>query len=129
MPTIQIETEQLLNAALQMPRPELEQFVARLFALKTRQETPGWSEKEAELLLKINQGLPAATAKRMKALIAKRDARTITDEELQELIGITDEAERLNVERVKHLIELAALRNVTLDELMDQLGLRPQPYE
>ena len=32
MPTIQIETEQLLNAALQMSRPELEQFVAKLFA-------------------------------------------------------------------------------------------------
>lgn len=129
MPTIQIETDQLLQAALQMPRQEMEEFVARLFTLKARQETPGLPEKEAELLQQINQGLPPATARRMKKLIAKRDSRAITEAELQELIGITDEAERLNVERVKHLIELAALRNVTLDELMDQLGLRPPPYD
>jgi hypothetical protein len=125
MPTIQIETEQLLNAALQMPRPELEQFVRRLFALKTQQESPGLSEREAELLMKINRGLSPETANRRKKLIAKREAETITKKELQELIQITTEVERLNVERVKNLIELASLRNVTLDELMDQLGLRP----
>ncbi len=125
MPTIQIETEQLLNAALQMPRPELEQFMRRLFALKTRQETPGLSEREAELLMKINQGLSLETANRRKKLIAKRDAETITKKELQELIQITTEVERLNVERIKNLIELASLRDITLDELMDQLGLRP----
>jgi hypothetical protein len=34
MPTIQVETEQLLHAALQIPRAELEQFVTRLLALK-----------------------------------------------------------------------------------------------
>jgi hypothetical protein len=125
MPTIQIETDQLLQAALQMPREELEQFVARLFALKAQQETPGLSEREAELLMKINQGLPPATSKRMKKLIAKRQSGTITEDELQELICLTDESERLNVERLKHLIELAAVRNITLDELMDQLGIRP----
>lgn len=125
MPTIQIETDQLLQAALQMPREELEQFVVRLFALKAQQETPGLSEREAELLMEINQGLPPATGKRMKKLIAKRQSGTITEDELQELIRFTDEAERLNVERVKHLTELAALRNVTLDELMDRLGIRP----
>ena len=125
MPSIQIETEQLLNAALQMPRPELEQFVRRLFALKARQESPGLSERETELLMKINQGLSLETAQRRKKLIAKREAETITKKELQELIHITTEVERLNVERIKNLIELASLRNVTLDELMDQLGLRP----
>ena len=125
MPTIQIEPEQLLHAALQMPRPELEQFVRRLFVLKARQEAPGLSEREAELLMKINQGLPLDVAKRMKKLIAKREAETISKKELRELIEITTEAERLNVERIKNLIDLASVRNVTLDELMDQLGLRP----
>lgn len=124
MPTIQIETEQLLNAALQMPRPELEQFVRRLFTLKARQESPRISEREAELLMKINEGISLDSAKRRKKLIAKREAETITKKELQELIQITTEVERLNVERIKNLIELASLRNVTLDELMDQLGLR-----
>ncbi len=84
---------------------------------------------QSELLMKINQGLPVDAAKRMKDLIARRRAFTISDQELQELIGITDETERLNAERMKYLIELAHLRNVTLDEVMDQLGVRPQSYD
>ncbi len=83
MPTIQIDTEQLLNAALQMPQSELEQFVARLFALKARQDAPGMSEREAELLMKINQGLPSAQQERLNELIDKRQARTINAKELR----------------------------------------------
>ena len=125
MPTIQIETNQLLEAASQMPREELERFVARLFVLKARQETPALPERESELLTQINRGLTPETGERMKELITKRQSATISEDEVRELISITDKAERLNVERVKHLIELAALRNVTLDELIDQLGIRP----
>ena len=125
MPTIEIETNQLLEAASQMPREEMERFVARLFVLKARQETPALPERESELLTQINRGLIPAMGERMNKLIAKRQSGTISEDEVRELISITDEAERLNVERVKHLIELAALRNVTLDELMDQLGIRP----
>jgi hypothetical protein len=36
MPTIHIDAEQLLQAALQLPRAELEQFVARLLMLSIR---------------------------------------------------------------------------------------------
>lgn len=125
MPTIQIETEQLLNAALQMSEEELKQFVAKLFALKARERVPALSEQESKLMLQINQGLSSADARRRKELIAKRQSYTITEDELQELIGLTDEAERLNVERVKHLIELAHVRNVPLEELIDQLGIKP----
>jgi hypothetical protein len=125
MPTIEIETEQLLKAALQMPEEELQRFVTRLFTIKARQRTPALSERESELLIKINQGLEPADARRMKELIAKRQSYTITEDELQELIRLTDESERLNVERIKHLLELAHLRGVTLDEVMDQLGIKP----
>lgn len=125
MPTIQIETEQLLNAALQMSEEELKQFVAKLFALKARERVPALSEQESKLMLQINQGLSSADARRRKELIAKRESYTISEDELQELIRLTDEAERLNVERVKHLIELSHLRNVPLEELMKQLGIKP----
>jgi hypothetical protein len=125
MPTIHVETEQLLNAALQMPRPELERFVAKLFALKVREETPDLSAAEAELLLRINQGLPPAARKRMDELIDKRQAGLITPTELDELIQLTDQAEAFGVERLRCLVALAALRNTTLDELMRQLGIKP----
>ena len=55
MSTSQLETERLIDAALQMSRAELERFVARLFALKARQEAPSLTPRESELLMKINQ--------------------------------------------------------------------------
>lgn len=125
MPTIEIETEQLLKAALQMPEEELQRFVTRLFMLKASQRARTLSERESELLIKINQGLPSADARRMKELIAERHSYIITEGELQELIRLTDESERLNVERIKHLLELAHLRGITLDVVMAQLGIKP----
>ena len=72
MLTIQIEKEQLLDAILQMPQRELEQFAARAFSLKARERTSALSEREAELLFKINKGLPSATQRRLNKLIDKR---------------------------------------------------------
>src|SRR5438270_7246693 len=127
MPTIQIDTEQLLQAALQMPREELEQFVARLFALKTRQETPGLSERETELLMKTNQSLPSAMQERLNELIDKRQTGTISAKELRELKKLTDQIEAFDAERLKLLTELAHLRNIPLRKLIKQLGLKPVP--
>lgn len=129
MPTIQIETDQLLQAALQMPREELEQFVARLFALKAQQETPGLSERETELLMKINQGLPPAMQERLNELIDKRQAGTISAKDLRELKKLTDQVEAFDVERLKLLTALAHLRNVSLRKLIKQLGLKPVPHD
>ncbi|HEY7544485.1 MAG TPA: STAS/SEC14 domain-containing protein [Blastocatellia bacterium] len=129
MPTIEIEPEQLLQAALQMSREELEHFVARLFALKASQETAGLTEKETELLMKINQGLPPDMQRRLDELIDKRRSYAITEEELQELIRLTDQTESFDVERLKYLIELAHLRGVTLDDLVARLGIKPVPHD
>ena len=126
MSTTQIETDQLLNAALQMPEEEFQQFVTKLFTLKARERVSALSQRESELLMNINQGLPPTDARRMKALIAKRQAYTLMEDELRELIRITDEAERLNVERLRHLLELAHLHGVSLDVVMEQLGIRPE---
>ena len=129
MPTIQIETDQLLQAALQMPREELDRFVARLFALKARQETPGLSEREAEILMRINQGPLSAKQGRLNELIDKRQAGTITAKELRELKALTDQIEQSDAERLKMLTELAHLRNVSLRKLIKELGLKPVPHD
>lgn len=129
MPNVHIEPEQLLNAALKMPRPELERFVARLFALKAREETPSLSAAETRLLLKINQALTTPARLRLNELIEKRQANRINTAELEELIRLTDQAEEIGTERLQCLIELAALRNVTLDELMQQLGIKPVSHD
>lgn len=129
MPTIQIETDQLLEAALQMPRDELETFVIRLFTLKATREAPSLSEREAEILLQINQELPAAVQERLNELIDQRDARTISAKELRELKKLTDRVELLDAERLRLLTELAHLRGVPLRKLINQLGLTPVPHD
>jgi hypothetical protein len=129
MLTIEISKEQLLNALLQLSRSELEEFVRELFSRKIREEIPCLSEREAKLLMAINQGLPDDVQRRMNKLIKKRRAETITEDELQELIRLTDQAEHLNVERLKHLIELSRIRNVPLDDLIRQLGLEPVSHD
>lgn len=129
MPTIQIETDQLMQAALQMSREELEHFVARLFALKAGQEIPSLSERETELLLKINQGLPPDIQQRLNELIVKRQAGTISAKNLRELKKLTDLVEASDAERLHLLTELAHLRRVPLRKLIKQLGLKPAPHD
>ena len=129
MPTIQIEKEQLLEAMLQMPQRELEQFVAKAFSLKAREGTRALSEHEAELLFKINQGLPSATQRRLNELIDKRRAETISAKELRELKKLTDQIEKADAKRLELLTELARLRNVPLRKLIKQLGLKPMPHD
>jgi hypothetical protein len=129
MPTIQVETDQLLNAALQMSPAELDRFVTKLFSIKARERAPVLSEREAELLQKIYQGIPPEMQERLNELIKKRQSYTITDDELQELIKLTNQVELFDAERLKHLIELAHLRNVPLDDLIRQLGIKPVPHD
>jgi hypothetical protein len=129
MPTIQVETDELLNAALQLPQVELEQFVRRLFSLKARERTSVLSEREAELLDQIYQKLPDDTQQRLNELIKKRQAYTITPDELQELIELTDQAEAFDVARLELISELAHLRNVPLAQLIQQLGLKPVRHD
>ena len=129
MPTIQIGTDELLQAALQLPQVELEQFVTRLFSLKARERAPVLSEREAELLDKIYQALPAATQQRLNELIEKRQSSSITKNELQELIALTNQVELFDAVRLEQLSELAHLRNVTLEQLIRQLGLKPVPHD
>ena len=129
MPTIQIEKEQLLDALLRMPQRELEQFVAKAFSLKARERTCALSEREAELLSKINRGLPPATQRRLNELIDKRRAEAISAKELRELKKLTDQIEKADAKRLELLTELARLRNVPVRKLIKQLGLKPVPHD
>lgn len=128
MPTIQVEIDQLLSAALQLPRAELDQFVKKLLSLRRQSEIPQLPMRESELLLKINQGVPAQLQQRFDQLVEKRRDNTLTPSEYQELLALTEQIEQFDVERLQWLIELAQLRGLTLDELMQQLGIKTRPY-
>jgi hypothetical protein len=125
MPTIQIETEELLKAALQLPPLELDRLVSRLRVLRSRTKAPRLSQPESELLRLINQGVPRQLQQRCAALRRKRRRQKLTRPEQQELLLLGREIEQLEVERLRQLAELAQLRNIPLPDLMRQLGLGP----
>lgn len=129
MPTIQVDTEQLLHAALQLPRPELEQFVTRLLVFRTQHSAPRLTQSEAELLLKINADLPPAAQQRLDELITKRQRQSLTSAEHQDLIHLSEQSEKIDAERMEHLVALATLRNVSLAEVMRQLEIHPVPHD
>jgi hypothetical protein len=119
----QLSSEDLLKAMERLETPELERFVSLLLELKARRTAPSLPSREAELLAKINQGLPESLMARYHGLIDKRRACTIDTDEYEELLRLTDEVEALNVQRIENLVDLARLRGTSLPDLMKQLGI------
>ena len=72
MAVLEVSSEQLLKAIMQLPEPELERFLAQVLALRPRHAECRLSQAESELLLKINQGIPAGLQHRYNELIGKR---------------------------------------------------------
>ena len=127
--TTEVSADKLLEAASQLSLPELGRFVAEVTALHTQRRVPKLPRTEADLLNRINGGMPTRLHKRYWVLIRKRQNETITEEEYSELLRLTDIAEQVQVERLEALIELASLRKVSLDDLMKSLGIKPPPVE
>lgn len=133
MPTVQItaqaSTEELLRSVASLPAAELDQFVARVLALRARLKAPSLPEQEATLLRKINSsGLSTTQQQRFAELDHKRQEETLGGIEHQELLCLIDEMEALNVERMRNLTLLAQLRQVSLTTLMQDLGIAVPPY-
>jgi hypothetical protein len=124
-----LSKDQLLEALQQLDGPEFEQLFAELLRIHAQHRAPGRLHTEAELLLKINKGIPDDLRERYYALIEKRRAGTLTPDEHKTLLQLTDEVEKLDAERVKYLVELAQLRQVPLRDLMKSLGIKRPDYE
>lgn len=130
MPVVQLSAElsfdQLINAVTQLPQTEFEEFLQTISRMRPLHEEHRLSARESELLLNINQGIPATMQQRYDELIEKRDARTLTAEEYEELLQLTDQVELLDAKRMEYLLELAHLRKQSLTLLMAELGLTPK---
>ena len=133
MPTIQVEANvsprELLRAAEQLSPPELDVFVAEILALRSRRAAPCLNASEAELLNRINLGLPDELRRRCEVLKARQQAEALTPEERDELLGLTAWVERQEAARLQALGDLAQLRKTTLGRLMEEMGLKAPPHE
>lgn len=127
MPTINIQADvsvdALIKAVAQLSETELRQFTLQVLALTAQRAAPSVTQEEAALLVRINSRLPEAVQQRYDALIAKRDAETLSPAEHDELLRLTQQVEAFDVARVEALSQLAACRGATLSELMRQLDM------
>jgi hypothetical protein len=133
MPTIQVEANftrtDLLRAAQLLPADELRAFVGDILGLQAQLQAPRLPARESELMLQVNQGLPAALEARCRELILKRRNHTLSEEERRELVGLTEQVEQLQARRAAVLAELAQLRHTTLAQLMRDLGIQAPTHE
>jgi len=132
MATIRIESQvtpdALLQAVGQLSAADLERVVAQVLRLQAQHKAASLSSRETELLLKINQGVPAVANARYQSLQSKRQAEQLTAEERRELSRLINQREKLQAQRLESLAELARLRNMTLRGVMKQLGIQSPGY-
>jgi len=132
MPTIQVKAEltanELLLAVQQLGKKELEQFVYQVVNLRAKRAAPSLPQAEAELLKKINRGIPKDIRERYKVLIEKRRDEELTPKEYKELLKLSDEVEKIEAQRVEYLAEMAMLRQTSMADLMKSLGIQAPAY-
>lgn len=123
-----MSSEELLKAVDQLSPLDLEQFVSQVLVLQAQRKAPSLPQAEAQLLLRINQGIPSNIQKRYDELIGKRRAEMLTLTEHSELLRLSEQVENLEAQRVEYLIELARLRKTSLVTLMEDLGIQTPAY-
>ena len=127
MTTIRVEAEMspddLLKAVGQMNMPEFEGFLSQLLQLRAQRQTTNLSRREADLLLKINEGIPQQIRPRYAELKEKRDNELLSPLEHKELLNLITEVEKVQAQRLEALAELARLRKTIIRSLMKQLGI------
>jgi hypothetical protein len=125
---IEIDFDDMLKGVARLEDSDLEQLAEKVIALRAQRRAPNLPNNEAELLQRINYGVPPEVRLRYAALDAKLHEETLTLAEQEELVSLTDQIEEADAERMHDMILLAQLRNVSVDVLTDQLGIRRPPY-
>jgi hypothetical protein len=111
-----------MSVSITLPN-DLEEFLQREAA---RQGVPLFSERETQLLLKIQNAFPVEQTRLWHQLRDRGEAETLTPEEREHLLRLNEERDLLNANRLEALGEFAQLRGVSVRELMQQLGIRPE---
>lgn len=119
---VEVTTENLLNAVIQMPESEFNRFVEKARKLRRKEHKP--SVKETDLILKINTVFSAAERQRYNELYAQFQSGNISEKESAELLKLSDKFEILNAKRLGYIGELANLRGQPLEDVIKDLGFK-----
>lgn len=116
-------SSQIATLANELSLGELDQLVDQVLTLRARRLAPSLPSEQAELLRRINEGVPGSVGDRYDVLISRRDREELSAAEYDELLHLTDTVEEIQANRVRDMIELARLRGMPLDQLTQELGL------
>lgn len=120
--------DELLAAANQLSENDLDRLLQEVAALRAQRRAYVLPASEAQLLNKINQGIPTELRTQYQTLRVKLEAETLTEQEHQTLIQLSNQIEQLDTQRLEALVNLAQLRRVSLKDLMETLAITPVTY-
>lgn len=120
---IQLDLQSIIDGISNLETRDLESFAKAVNQILAHRKAPALSERETELLLKINQGLPSDWQERYFELIEKSEKEVLSRQEIHEYQELASKAESIDALRLQSLIELAQLRNISPEELLDQLNI------
>ena len=118
-----MSVDELLKAIDSLSEPDLDNLVKRALFVRARRKMNVLTPAETDLLLEINQGIPAQVHDRYEVLLEKRDDETLTEDNYRELLDLSNQIEGFGVKRIEALAKLATFRQVSLPKLMDDLGI------
>jgi len=120
----QPQSQNFFRGIENLDTPQLEQILREVSQLLVRRKVPALAEREADLLLHINQpALNAAEWRLYQTLHRQLQGEKISSADHQILLDLIEKMETANVARLSNLIELSQIRQVPLNVLMKQLGL------
>ncbi|MGI8670910.1 MAG: hypothetical protein ACR2J3_13850 [Aridibacter sp.] len=123
---LEVTTESILSAFVEMPEKEFEQFIEEVKKLRQKPAKSFWTKGEIEIIQKINECvLSAEKQERYDKLVRKRQNEKITESEMNELIALTDETEENTLKRVELLVKLAKSKGESIDKIMERLEICP----
>lgn len=117
---LEVTTENLLNAVVQMPESEFNRFVEKAKEIRTKRKPFA----ENDLIHKINTIYSAEKRQQYNRLYEKFQQENITPKEYKELLKLSDEFEMLNAKKLEYLGELAKLRGQSFEKVVKEFKIK-----
>lgn len=125
---VSIDLQAILDGIARLDIDTLESFAERVNTIVAQKKSAHLPKREAELIRKINEGLPDEIQRRYRILLSKAQEETLTEEEHEEMLELVPVVESKDAERLEYLVELAQIRGSSVDEVMKQLGITPPSH-
>lgn len=125
---ISLDLADVIEGIANLEEQELEEFADKILDLRAERRSPSVPHSEAELLEKINNGVPPDVRQRYEQLMQKLLDEQISPEEHKEYLTLIEQIKISDAQRMQSIMELATLRNRSVDTIMDELGLRQVSY-